>query len=114
MSYILLNQDELQRDGNTYEFEGYPYEHTNLSFILVDVPPGSGPRLHSHPYEEIIIVQEGRATYLVGSTTLEVKAVQIVIVPPGTPHKFVNSGEGPLRQVDIHVSRQFITEWLEA
>jgi len=64
--------------------------------------------------EEILIVQEGRATYVVGSTTLEVRAMQIVIVPPGTPHKFVNSGEGPLRQVDIHVSRRFITEWLEA
>jgi hypothetical protein len=25
----------------------------------------------------------------------------------------VNSGTGPLRQVDIHASERFITEWLE-
>jgi mannose-6-phosphate isomerase-like protein (cupin superfamily) len=38
---------------------------------------------------------------------------QIIVVPPETPHKFVNIGEGPLRQIDIHASKRFITEWLE-
>jgi len=28
-------------------------------------------------------------------------------------HKFVNSGAGRLRQVDIHASDHFVTEWLE-
>src|SRR5712691_10856039 len=28
-------------------------------------------------------------------------------------HSFVNSGTGPLRQVDIHISPTFCTEWLE-
>ena len=27
--------------------------------------------------------------------------------------KFTNSGDGPLRQVDIHASPCFITEWIE-
>jgi mannose-6-phosphate isomerase-like protein (cupin superfamily) len=27
-----------------------------------------------------------------------------VVAPAGVPHKFVNSGSGPLRQVDIHPS----------
>ena len=26
----------------------------------------------------------------------------VVIVPPNTPHKFVNSGDGRLKQVSIH------------
>ena len=30
-----------------------------------------------------------------------------------TPHKFMNSGDQRLRQVDIHANRQFITHWLE-
>jgi hypothetical protein len=29
------------------------------------------------------------------------------------PHRFVNSGDGPLRQVDIHEGERFDTEWLE-
>jgi mannose-6-phosphate isomerase-like protein (cupin superfamily) len=114
MDYVLVNRDQLVRDGNSFEFEGYLFGDAGVSIILVDVPPGDGPRLHSHPYEEVFIVQEGRATYTVGSDVVEVVAGQIVVAPEGVPHKFVNSGEGPLRQVDIHASGKFITEWLEA
>jgi mannose-6-phosphate isomerase-like protein (cupin superfamily) len=42
-----------------------------------------------------------------------VSAGEIVVIPPDTPHRFVNSGDGPLRQVDIHLSSRFVTEWLE-
>ena len=113
MSYTILNKDELYHYGNTYEFQGYQHGDATVSFIWVDVPPGGGPRLHRHPYEEVFIIQEGVATFTIGTTILEAKAGQIAVVPPGTPHKFINSGEGPLRQVDIHASPKFITEWLE-
>ena len=113
MSYTVVNKDELQNSGNTSEFEGYLYGDTEVSFILVDMQPGEGVRLHTHPYQEIFILQEGAATYRVGTTTLEARAGQIIIVTADTPHKFVNSCEGKLRQVDIHLSKRFITQWLE-
>ena len=113
MNYTVLNRDELPHDGNTYEFQGYLHGDTDVSFIWVDMAPGERVRLHKHPYQEIFIIQEGSATYTVGATTLEAKAGQIVIVPPETPHKFINSGGQSLKQVDIHLSKQFITHWLE-
>ncbi|MBV9232038.1 MAG: cupin domain-containing protein [Chloroflexi bacterium] len=113
MNYTILHRDDLPHDGSAYEFQGYLHGDTKVSFIWVDMLPGDGVRLHKHPYEEVFIVQEGQATFTVGSDTLEAKAGNIVIVPPGLPHKFLNSGEGPLRQIDIHRSPQFITEWLE-
>ncbi len=113
MTYTIIDRDELSRDGTSHEFQGYLYGDTAISFILVDAAPGSGPRLHMHPYAEVFIVQEGQATYTVGSATVAVQAGQIVIAPAGVPHKFVNSGTGPLKQVDIHLNKQFITEWLE-
>jgi mannose-6-phosphate isomerase-like protein (cupin superfamily) len=61
--------------------------------------------------------QEGIATYTVGTTTgtttLEARAGQIIIAPADMPHTFVNSGDGKFRQVDIHLSTRFTTEWLE-
>ncbi|HET8844354.1 MAG TPA: cupin domain-containing protein [Ktedonobacteraceae bacterium] len=114
MDYTIVNKHELPHSGDIYhELEGYLYGNTSVSVILVDIPPGEGPKLHSHPYEEIFIVQEGQAIYTIGSTTLEAKAGQIAIVPAGVPHKFVNSGQGRLLQVDIHNNPKFITEWLE-
>jgi mannose-6-phosphate isomerase-like protein (cupin superfamily) len=42
-----------------------------------------------------------------------VKGGSALVVPTGRAHKFVNSGTGPLRQVDIHPRDHFETEWLE-
>ena len=113
MNYTVLNRDDLPRDGNTYEFEGLDYEDSEVSFIWVDMPPGGIVRLHKHPYKEIFIIQEGVSTFTVDTTTLEAVAGQIIIVPADVPHKFANNGDGQLKQIDIHVNREFITDWLE-
>jgi mannose-6-phosphate isomerase-like protein (cupin superfamily) len=112
-SYTVLNRERLPNDGNTYEFEGVRYQEAHVSFIWVDMPPGGSVRLHQHPYQEIFIIQEGVATFTVGSVVLEACAGQIIIVPADTPHKFTNSSDQRLRQIDIHANRKFITQWLE-
>jgi mannose-6-phosphate isomerase-like protein (cupin superfamily) len=100
----VIAKDELPYGTIAHRFEGYRYGEVNVSFFLVDSPPGGGAGLHTHPYEEIFVVQEGEATFTAGDDTIEVSGGQIVVVPAGVPHKFVNSGSGPLRQVDIHPS----------
>jgi mannose-6-phosphate isomerase-like protein (cupin superfamily) len=77
------------------------------------MPPAGAIRLHKHPYEEIFIIQEGVSTFTVGSVTLEARAGQILIVPAEVPHKFMNLSDKQLKQIDIHVNKQFITDWLE-
>lgn len=96
------------------EFEGVDHGGVPISFLLVEAAPGGGPALHKHKYAEVFVVVEGEATYIAGSEERHVIAGEIVVVPAGTPHRFFNSGKGPLRQVDIHASRRFVTEWLEA
>jgi mannose-6-phosphate isomerase-like protein (cupin superfamily) len=49
----------------------------------------------------------------VGPEIIAAHTDQIIIVPDETAQKFSNTGDQTLRQVDIHVSRHFITEWLE-
>jgi mannose-6-phosphate isomerase-like protein (cupin superfamily) len=113
VNYTILHRDTLPYDGNTYEFQGVQHQDTNVSFIWVDMPPGGTIRLHKHPYEEIFIIQEGQATFTVGSATLEARAGQIIIVPAEVPHKFMNFSDKQLKQIDIHVSKKFVTDWLE-
>jgi mannose-6-phosphate isomerase-like protein (cupin superfamily) len=100
----VINKDELPYGKIAHKFEGYRYGDVDVSFFLVDSPPGGGPVLHTHPYEEVFVTLEGEATFTVGNATIEVSAGQVVVAPAGVPHKFVNSGSGPLRQVDIHPS----------
>jgi len=112
MSYTIVNRNQLPNDGDTFDFEGAKFD-TDVSFIVVDMPPGAVVKLHSHPYKEIFIIEEGSAMYMIGSDTIEAHAGQIVIAPADVPHGFINSGTGRLRQIDIHVSKTFITHWLE-
>ena len=111
---FLINMTELLLSGETARvFEGSQYGDTNVSFFLIDAPPGDGPSLHSHPYEEIFVIQAGQVTFTVGNAIIEATGGQIVIAPAGVPHKFVNSGKTPLRSINIHPISRMITEWLE-
>jgi mannose-6-phosphate isomerase-like protein (cupin superfamily) len=108
----VVRQDELPFSRIAHELEGHLHGGLGLSLIFVDAPPGRGPGLHRHDYDEVFIMQEGVATFTAGNAERELRAGDIAIVPAGMPHKFVNSGDGPLRQIDIHVSPRFDTEWL--
>jgi mannose-6-phosphate isomerase-like protein (cupin superfamily) len=100
------------RETEPRHFEGEA-SGSGLSLILVDTSSGNGARLHRHEYEEVFAVQSGSVTFTVGDDTLEAGPGEVVVVPPGTPHGFVNSGSDQLRMVAIHVSPKFVTEWLE-
>ena len=79
----VVNREELAVRG---EFEGHEQGGTGISIIFVDAAPG-GRQIEAGPGD-------------------------IVVVPAGMPHGFVNSGEGQLRQIDIHLSPRYVTEWL--
>jgi len=106
--YVVVERDELADS----ELQGYQFGGANVCLIFIDLEPGEGPGLHRHPYEEIFIVPEGRARYTIGSETVDAHVGQVLIVQPGVPHKFVNSADGRLRQIDIHANDRFVTEWL--
>ena len=109
----IINKSDLAHSETAYEFEGHHYADTRVSFIVIDAPPGSGPKLHRHPYEEVFVVQEGVLTFTVGDAAVEATSGHIVVAPAGVPHKFVNSGTAHARHIDIHTSRRMTTEWLE-
>ena len=58
------------------------------------------------------MVQKDDVTFTVGEDTIEATGGQVVVVPAGVPHRFVNSGFGPLQQIDIHPTGRFVIEWL--
>jgi mannose-6-phosphate isomerase-like protein (cupin superfamily) len=105
MSFIHL--EKLPHVGMSYEFHGEK-EGAPFSAYIVNAQPGQGPPLHKHPYVEVVFALEGCASVTVGDETREVKAGGIVVIPAETPHRFVNSGETILRQIDIHASPRFI------
>ncbi len=95
------------------QFEGSLYGDVPVSFFVSATQPGRGPKLHKHPYAEIFVLHAGTLTFVAGEETIEAAAGQIVIVPPGVPHKFTNTGIEVAHHVDIHTSDRMVTTWLE-
>ena len=93
--------------------EGVEVGAVDLSIIFVDLDPGRGPRLHRHAYPEVFVIQEGRARYTAGDEQRDVGPGDVIVVPAGVVQRFESTGEGPLRQLSLHLAPEMLTEWLE-
>src|SRR2546425_586342 len=105
---LIINASTL----GTENFKGADHGAT-ISLILDHSLPGQGPRLHRHPYDETWVVQEGNLTFQLADERHRVGPGDVVIAPPGVPHKFTNDGIGRSKLVCIHASPTMETEWLE-
>ena len=108
MNVQVIKRSELPE----HELVGADHGGAGVSLIFVDNTPGRGPAQHTHPYEEVFITLEGEATFTVAGEQIVAGPDDVVIVPGETPHGFTNSGDGPLRMVNIHVNPVFDTTWL--
>ena len=102
-----LNLEQLPFVGMSHEFVG-ERQGAPFSVYIVTAKPGQGPPLHKHPYVEVAFIIEGLARITVGDEQREVQAGGIAVIPANTPHRFVNSGDTVLRQIDVHASPTFI------
>ena len=110
----VVHQSMLPLAGMSHEFVGKEQGSTAISFFLVSTTePGRRVRLHKHHYDEVVHVIEGQSTWTIGDQQVVARAGDTVVVHAGEPHGFVNSGEGQLRQIDIHLHPTFETIWLE-
>jgi len=70
-------------------------------YCLIDmlVPPGGGPPLHRHDFEEMFTLLEGEAEFTFRGETVIVKAGETVNVPASAPHHFVNHSNEQMRML---------------
>ena len=72
-------------------------------FCLIDmhIPPGGGPPLHRHDFEETFTILEGELEATFRSTKVVVRAGETVNIPANAPHQFRNSSTKPVRLLCI-------------
>jgi quercetin dioxygenase-like cupin family protein len=81
-----------------------------VSVVLVEATPGEAQEPHVHPVEEVVVVQEGAATFFLGAQQARiVRAGQVVRVPAGVPHRWVVAGDSRLRAVAVHGAAKIVT-----
>jgi quercetin dioxygenase-like cupin family protein len=117
-------EDELQQTGNYLRVragEALPEadggrvfagaEHgAEVSVMLIDAAPGDAQEAHLHPVEEVVVVQQGMATFFLGAQQARiVRAGEVVRIPAGASHRLVVAGDIRLRAVAVHGAAEIIT-----
>ena len=105
-----IRADALPHRGSSYNFVGADHGDVGVSVFLFNGKPGSGPGPHRHPYDEIQFIREGHGLWRVNDEEFKAGAGDILVIKAGEVHSFRNTGDGPLVQLDIHMSPRFIQE----
>jgi quercetin dioxygenase-like cupin family protein len=76
-------------------------EDTAGRFCLIDmhIPPGGGPPLHRHDFEETFTLLEGQLDVTFRGKKSVVLAGETINVPANAPHQFHNSSAKPVRML---------------
>lgn len=105
-----VRQEDLPLKGSSHNFVGREHGGVAISAFLFSGAPGSGPGPHRHPYDEVQFITGGRGLWTVNGQEFEAGAGDILVIKAGEVHSFRCIGDGPLVQLDVHLSPEFIQE----
>ncbi|HEX2526629.1 MAG TPA: cupin domain-containing protein [Geminicoccus sp.] len=91
-------------------FDGIPGERTavrvrgtqvqgRFSVIESVAAPGCAAPLHTHVEEETFYIVAGHPTFRLGDQILETSPGDLVLIPAGTPHAWINRTTTPSRMI---------------
>ena len=78
------------------------------SFDILAPGMRSCPYHFHHAQEEMFVIVEGRGSLRVADELLEVRAGDVVFIPPGPqyPHQFINTSDAPMHYLSISTREQ--------
>jgi quercetin dioxygenase-like cupin family protein len=93
-----------KKDCSHYEiFPGvhiYTTAGDGVMLSLVEFEPGAVVEEHSHPHEQMGLMLEGEAQFIIGDEKRIVREGQMWRIPGGVPHKVI-AGDRPVRALDV-------------
>ena len=117
MSARVIRHDDVPEEtfpgGATYRtIVGDEAGSTPVRCGIQTSPPGYATPNHSHPYDEVVTVLEGRgeAWFDGGGDPVEMLPGMTVVFPANVVHGFRTVGDAPLRTYGIHASPARIVE----
>jgi quercetin dioxygenase-like cupin family protein len=63
----------------------------NFSFRVFTIEPGGHTPLHSHPFEHMNYVIEGKGTVIVEGDSIDIKEGDFALILPGETHQYRNT-----------------------
>lgn len=78
----------------------YTTHGDGIMLSLVEFEPHAVVEEHSHPHEQMGLMLEGQAEFIVGGESRTVRAGEMWSIPGGVKHKVI-AGDQPVRALDV-------------
>jgi mannose-6-phosphate isomerase-like protein (cupin superfamily) len=92
---------QLARSNDAFRREIATGEHSQI--VAMTIPPGGeiGEEVHQEN-DQLLVFVDGQADAVLEGKTTQVTPNDLVLVPAGTRHNFINTGSSPLRLVTVY------------
>ena len=92
---------QLARGNDAFRREVATGEHSQI--VVMTIPAGGeiGEEVHEEN-DQLLVFVDGQGEAVLDGRTSSVGPNDLVLVPAGTRHNFVNTGAGPLRLVTVY------------
>jgi len=92
----VLDIEALVRQNEDFRREVRTAEHSQIVLMTIAAGEEIGEEVHDG-IDQTLVFEDGEAESVIEGESFPVRAGQLVLVPAGTRHNFVNRGSGPLR-----------------
>lgn len=90
----------LTRQNTFFRQEILTNENTQL--VLMSIEPGDEIGEETHHVDQVLVFVDGEGQAVLDGERSDVRANSLVVVPAGTLHNFINTGNTPLKLYTIY------------
>lgn len=78
------------------------YTGKNSQLVVMSIPPGEEIGEETHHLDQFLRIEQGTGKAILDDVTHDIKDAWAVVVPAGTKHNFINTGDVDLKLYSIY------------
>lgn len=100
MTGYITNIEKTTKENTDYRRVLYTAKHSQL--VIMNIQPGDEIGEETHHLDQFIRIEQGQATVTLDGVPHVAPAEFAVVIPAGTRHNVVNTGEGELKLYSVY------------
>ena len=97
----LYQWDRLPKEAVREGVERVGFSGDNVLMVMNWLQPGMEARPHSHPFEQLAYIVQGRMKFVVGDEVFEAGPGSVIRIPPDVEHYGEPIGDEPVMNLDV-------------
>ena len=97
----LYQWDRLPKEAVREGVERVGFSGDNVLMVMNWLQPGMETRPHSHPFEQLAYIVQGRMKFVIGDEVFEAGPGSVIRIPPDVEHYGEPIGDEPVMNLDV-------------